>query len=1143
MKTRTFLLAVLAVLLLSAPDTARAQGDIDTFSSKVAPNVVILLGSSPSTFHHMWDDDFDDEKQYPGVCGWAAAPLKPNSSCPGKGNPSDLCPNNEYIDPIGGTPHVNATNTSFTCDPGSGPVTRSVYGETGGQNFQAYSLNYLNWLYGVASSSELTNEPTYSRIMLARKTILAAIAVTNSSSERVRFGVASYQADNGAFIKQPINASTGQSIESSVLSIQPSTAAPISEALVDVGRYFAHKDENLGSYAGINTGPDMIADGPCRMNFVIILSDGHSSQDLNNHYGSAFMDTIGNFDRDANECDPDVAPGHDLTCADSTVSASFSPMLGRDDGELYTNNGSDWLDDVARYLYVTDVRPTTIPGQQNVITYTIGFVNDHPMLREAALNSTGKHFVAGPGSADALMTALLEAINDIIERATSFTSVAVPTARTPFGDALYTGFFLPSKTKAFWQGHLEAYRLRNDGVLEDVNGNPATDSTGSFPEPRQPYWDAGVVLANSNATRNVLTTVAGAQTPFLVSNSAVTTSSLGLLDANEIANYPNYPASGVAALSDLRDAMINYVHGKDAFDEDLDSDSSELREWVLGDIFHSTPLVVAGAPAALNTEAGYGFSGTGTPFYEQYRFRDRVVFAGANDGQLHAFEAGQYHTGDDVTTTGITEDGYWDVGTGAELFSYVPGGILPKLKTIPLNQPRTHFYVDGSPVAADAWFPDPNDPNDFSKEPIEWTTVLITGMRQGDDSYLALDVTNPDAVSSSDPHFPYPNLLWEFTDTDLGESWSRPVITRLKLTGSTGIGDQCGKNDGDGDCREQWVAIFGGGYDKKGDPNLTTWVDDPTDAAWTDKSKALFIVNLHDGQVLASVRFDASGISGPSEMKYSIPSDPLVLDLDFDGFADVVYIGDLGGQIWKWDVSAKGVDGDFNGTMDNWASGVFFESDPVSMGAGVEHYRSFFKPGSAAYDDGDLLLVFGSGERSNLEYLGVSAKDDNNRIFVIEDSHPIGGSAFPGELEESDLTDITGLDKDTDSTDKGFYFVLPESQKSITSHLIFGGQIITAAYTPDPGTSANPCDTAGGSSQLYVFDLASGLGYYTDSVTTGDAARRVTIGPGAASDPRITLSANGDDLYIQTSVGAVVNLDPPPPNFDPVEIVYWKQNF
>jgi hypothetical protein len=80
-------------------------------------------------------------------------------------------------------------------------------------------------------------------------------------------------------------------------------------------------------------------------------------------------------------------------------------------------------------------------------------------------------------------------------------------------------------------------------------------------------------------------------------------------------------------------------------------------------------------------------------------------------------------------------------------------------------------------------------------------------------------------------------------------------------------------------------------------------------------------------------------------------------------------------------------------------------------------------------------------------------------------------------------------------------------------------------------------------SQLYVFDLASGLGYYTDSVTTGDAARRVTIGPGAASDPRITLSANGDDLYIQTSVGAVVNLDPPPPNFDPVEIVYWKQNF
>ena len=35
-----------------------------------------------------------------------------------------------------------------------------------------------------------------------------------------------------------------------------------------------------------------------------------------------------------------------------------------------------------------------------------------------------------------------------------------------------------------------------------------------------------------------------------------------------------------------------------------------------------------------------------------------------------------------------------------------------------------------------------------------------------------------------------------------------------------------------------------------------------------------------------------------SEMVYSMPSDPRLLDVDDDGLVDQIYIGDMGGQLW-----------------------------------------------------------------------------------------------------------------------------------------------------------------------------------------------------------------------------------------------------
>ena len=83
------------------------------------------------------------------------------------------------------------------------------------------------------------------------------------------------------------------------------------------------------------------------------------------------------------------------------------------------------------------------------------------------------------------------------------------------------------------------------------------------------------------------------------------------------------------------------------------------------------------------------------------------------------------------------------------------------------------------------------------------------------------------------------------------------------------------------------------------------------------------------------------------------------------GFADVVYIGDLGGQLWKWDLSSVGVPVSGVVPNSNWPAGVVFEAPVATTAGGVLHYHSIFQSTAAAFNQGDLWLSFASGERAN----------------------------------------------------------------------------------------------------------------------------------------------------------------------------------
>ena len=484
---------------------------------------------------------------------------------------------------------------------------------------------------------------------------------------------------------------------------------------------------------------------------------------------------------------------------------------------------------------------------------------------------------------------------------------------------------------------------------------------------------------------------------------------------------------------------------------------------------------------------------------------------------------------------------YYDMGSGNESFAYIPGFLLDKLKLIPRNFPRAEYYVDGSPSAADAWLG--RSLLDTSKDADEWTTVLVTGMREGGDGYLALDVTDPTATTGA--HGPYPKLLWELNDPSipLGETWSDPIISRIKVKGGTGFGDHCGAAGDDGDCREQWVAIFGGGYRSEGDPNLPTYASNPSDPAWSDDSKAIFVVDLATGRVLAQVAYDQSDPQ-LSQMTYSLASTPAVLDLDFDGFADLVYIGDAGGQLWKWDISALAEDADNDGLFDNWTAGVFFRTAPQAVSGGGSHYKSIFLPPVATFLSGKLVVAFGTGERTDLNYPGDPSTDDNNRFYVIRDPKPTGAASIPGApYGEFELTNVTDLPSDPDPTDLGYYFVASEGEKFITNHAAFGGVLITTSYMPDDGTG-DVCDVSG-RAFAHIFDLASAEGFF-DPATSSNQARRINSGMGVPSDPRITLSTSDDGgvkILLKSSAGQLVTIDAPGLAPDPVDLIYWRQRF
>ncbi len=134
-----------------------------------------------------------------------------------------------------------------------------------------------------------------------------------------------------------------------------------------------------------------------------------------------------------------------------------------------------------------------------------------------------------------------------------------------------------------------------------------------------------------------------------------------------------------------------------------------------------------------------------------------MLYAGANDGMLHAFRA----------DTG-------KLASGVEQFAYVPRGVYANLSALTDPGYAHKFYVDGPVEVGDAYLG------------TSWKTYLVGGLGAGGKSIYALDVTDASTFTAA-------QVKWEVSDADdLGLTYSKPQIAPSSAS--------------------QWDVLLGNGY-------------------------------------------------------------------------------------------------------------------------------------------------------------------------------------------------------------------------------------------------------------------------------------------------------------------------------------------
>ncbi|MDJ0815001.1 MAG: PilC/PilY family type IV pilus protein [Desulfobacterales bacterium] len=941
---------------------------------------------------------------------------------------------------------------------------------------------------------------------------------------------------------------------------------PLRECLYDVGEYYRKNDKKLVHHGGgsvSGSAPPYFGEdegGPCQKSVAIIMTDGYYT------YPSKNIIKVGNVDRDDGD----------------------NPF----DGGFYADSLADTLADVAMYYYKNDLSPDAddSPGgegltdrvynpqrlhqtrintalHQHMLTYGLAFgvagnldpadYEDDPGsddylkcinadkcelgkypewpnpgggikerstetiddLFHASVNGRGKLLAAK--DPQSLANALSRLADNIINRLGSSSSV------TTNGDALYGQIkdhvliFQASYQTFGWTGDVKAYGI--DTVAGDVLLHG--DSQDSREDGSK--WSAAESLnAKAPNTRKILSYDGETGIEFY---------------ASELADRQK------EILGSDYEAVVDYIRGSPV-------EGYRVRSSNLGDIVHSSPV-----------------------------FKNNVLYVGANDGMLHAFEIRM--NGGRIR--------------GEEIFAYLPDLVYSNLKFLTEPNYRHRYFVDLTPTVAESV---------GLLGGAASRTILVGGLGKGGRGYFALDITTPRSISETDVLWEFPNENSSDKDRhDMGYSFSKPVVVRTNSTADD----------------EFWAVIAGNGYASKNGRAALFILRPGKPAGNQDVVIRKIVPDVSTGH-------EGNGLSSP-----------IAVDVNFDKKVDFVFAGDLYGNIWKFDLTAEsasewkvayndktydrplftalGRDSNGrlypqpitskpevmfhpreNGLMVMFGTGKFlgktdFYDKRTQTVYGIWDYgdRSFFRGSWGNYSNDDDTEYQGAFVRPKLsknyvpemsqediEPVNISLKTQtsvrfaadikgnivNLRAFSTSDGNYVSwrttadAADGSGPNGEPNLPDIHIPEPESSLVSHaGWYFDLPQSGERVVSDVLLrDGRLIAIGFTPDPDL----CNYGGDS---FFMEFDSGTGYIAgtaifdinndglindedlfDVTFNSDAnPRRVApIGirlPGNLLPPAILqLSEMIEVIYLSSDDGSIYTVKEPSVRLG---ITYWKELF
>jgi type IV pilus assembly protein PilY1 len=449
----------------------------------------------------------------------------------------------------------------------------------------------------------------------------------------------------------------------------------------------------------------------------------------------------------------------------------------------------------------------------------------------------------------------------------------------------------------------------------------------------------------------------------------------------------------------LGQSRLAYLRG-DTSQEKRNGGAFRNRSHILGDIVDSQPAYV-GPPS------GAYFSTSYFAFQTAQKNRPAMIYAGANDGMLHAFNANPSAA----------------AGGGVEQFAFIPNGVFANLYQLsaPLYNQSHLFFVDGSPQSGDVQFADST-----------WHTLLVGGENAGGRSVYALDVTNPQDITSE---IALANkVLWEFSDSsDLGLTYGEPRIAPVAAAPG-------------------FAVFFGNGYNSPNNHAVLYALNPQTgatiaklDLCTSAAALAATACNAGAPQGLSSVAVgNSDGLRGQPVTE--------------------VYGGDLQGNLWVVDVG--------NPDPTKWTVRLLFQArDPAGNPQPITTSPMLTLNPNYPREDG-LFVMFGTGQfltqndLTNLQTQTVYGVWDQGATAPYHRSNlqqqvlavtTVASSAVPVLTDTNNAVSL--------GSQAGWYDDLPiPGQRVMTDPQLLNGSFITALNTP-------PTSSCGGSASAMLLEI------------------------------------------------------------------------